>query len=286
MGFKVSKKISIVINLDSRPGFMEQEFSVTKMFDGARSLDFFTEGIKNKIKFFDGHDLEITVFIDVHEPVPVATQNELLELHKQGIIDNLVFNRHIESFQDREYFGKYNDLNFLNALVLSRGEYVCHFDGDMAAFTADSGVIDQFIQWIDSGQYDYISYSSPWSPSPDIDKSWDYFWASTRFFFCKREIFDYTEIVKCLKSPDYLYGKYGEKHRRCPWLEHILGIMAGPGRVFYPPLNFERYLIFAWSHYVSGVFGKLNQMSYTEVLKYVYSCGRLKYPCDLHGRAL
>jgi len=268
----MESKISIVINLDSRPGFMENQTASEKMLGGTRSLDFFTHGVMNKIKFFEGYDLEITVFIDVHEPLPEATEKELLTMQKTGIIDNLIFNKHTENYLGT-YYPKWNDLSFLNAMILSRGKYLVHFDSDMAAFVNDKTVIAEWIEWLEAGKYDYISYPSPWSPSPDVDKSWDYFWASTRFFICKRDMIDYTEIMKCLSDSDYLYSKYGEKYRRCPWLEHILGIITGPDKVFYPPIQPDRYFIFSWSAYKSSILSKLNNATFNEIQKYIIHCG-------------
>jgi len=218
--------ISIAINLDSRPGFMEQSMAQGTMLNGTRSLDFFTEGVINKVKFFEGHEIETTVFIDVHDPLPKETQDWLLEQQAGGIIDNLVFNRHTEKYLG-QFEPKWNDFNFLNAMVLTRGDYLVHFDGDMNAFINDKNVIKEWLQWLDEDRFDYISYPSQYSPLPATDGRYkSYTWASTRFFLCKRKIIDYTEIVKCLRDMDYLYGKYGaEGEPKNPWLEHILGLL-------------------------------------------------------------
>jgi hypothetical protein len=269
--------ISIAINLDTRPGFMEQVTQQGTMLNGTRSLDFFTEGIKNKVRFFDGHDIETTVFIDVHEPLPKDTQDWLLNQQASGMIDNLVFNRHTEQYYG-EGFQKFNDINFLNAMILTRGKYLCHFDGDMNAFIKDRSVIDEWLKWLDEGKYDFICYPSQYSPNPVVDPDFDYFWASTRFFVCKRDKIDYTEQVKCLSDSDYLYGKYGDRKRRCPWLEHTLALTNGPAKVFYPPVEPNRYLIFSWSRYYSGVLKKLNEWPYGKVMEYV---NKISYPCDV-----
>jgi len=94
---------------------------------------------------------------------------------------------------------------------------------------------------------------------------------------------DYTEILKCLSDSDYLYGKYGDRKRRCPWYEHIVSLINGPAKVFYPPIEPSRYLIFAWSRYYSGVLAKLNEWPYEKVVEYV---GKISYPCDVGGRKI
>lgn len=279
-------EISIAINLDTRSGFMEKESVIGKMSHGTRSLDYFTDGILNKIKFFDEYDKEITLFIDVHDPLPEAIEKDLLIMQKEGTIDNLIFNKHTEKYLGT-YYPKWLDMSILDTLILCRGKYLVHFDADMAAFINDKSVISEWLEWLNTSKYDYISYPSRWSPSPDVDKNWDYFWASTRFFICKRDTIDYTETIKCLGDSGYLYSKYGDKYRQCPWLEHVLGIIAGPGKVFYPPIESNRYMIFSWSRYVSGVLKKLNEMPYSEVLKYVAEkCGGLSWPCDVGAREI
>ena len=176
-------------------------------------------------------------------------------------------------------------------------EYIeCYYDGKgqiCGSFRPGYGSVhtgqisnQEWIGWLDEGKYDYISYPSRYSPMPVNDPDFDYAWVSSRFFFCKRKIIDYTEILKCLRSSEYLYGKYGEKKRKCPWLEHVMGIIAGPGKVFYPPIEPDRFLLFSWSHYYSGLLGALNSMSYTNVRDYVKRCGSIGYLCDVRGREI
>ncbi len=283
----MGRKISIIVNLDTRPGFMEEFFKSERMSEGVRSLDFFMGGLKNKRNFFQGYDIEVIIYIDQHNPLPEDIKNHLINSINFGNIDTLVFSKHKEWYNKWEYFPKWNDLNFLNAIILSKGEFIVHFDGDMAAFRMkDSSVIDEWIDWLDSEKYKFISYPSPNSPNVDIDPKWDYNWASTRFFICKRDQIDYTEILKCTQNEDYLYGKYGEKYKRCPWLEHVLGIRIKKEEVFYPPPDLHRYMIFTWKSYYSGILEKLNEMDYIDVLKYIIRCGGMEYPCDVRGQKL
>ena len=280
------KRLSIVINLDSRPGFMESVSNEKQMHQGTRSLDYFTHGVINKRKFFEGlgYDLEVTVFIDIHDPLPKPTLDELHRMLEQKVIHNLAFNTHVEYYMNMDLF-KYNDINYLNAINLARGEYLIHIDGDTNGFINDKNIIKEWLQWLDEKKYDYISYPSPWSPNPVLDPAWDYFWSSTRWFICKREIIDHTGLVKCLMDSDYMYGKYGEKNHRTPWLEHCLTIV-GDRKVFYPPRDINKHLIFSWSSYHTGVLEKLNSMSYLEVAKYVMESGGIGFPCDCAGKKI
>ena len=276
--------ISLAINLDTRPGFMEQKTEQGTMLNGTRSLDFLTDGVINKIRFFEGHELETTVFIDVHDPLPKDTRDRLLEMQTNGIIDNLVFNRHTEKYLG-EYFPKFNDVNFLNAMILTRGDIVVHMDGDTSCFIKDRSVITEWIKWLKEGKYDFICYPSNYSPDPAVDPDFDCFWASTRFAIFRRDLLDYTELVKCLRDSEYLYGKYGDRKRRCPWLEHAWVLINGPAKVFYPPWQIDRYMVFCWSRYISGILGRLNDMPYEKVSEYVKKCG-ISYPNDLSAREL
>jgi len=279
----MAKQISIVINLDTREGFEDSTTaSEANVIGGTKSIDFFTEGVKNKQNFFKGYDIETTVFVDIHKEIPREIEDKLRSLS----IDNLVLSKHNETYIEGPFFPKWLDLNMLNTLMLAKGKYVAHFDQDMAAFRNDDNVVNQWMQWLDEGKYEYISYPSRHSPCPVRDSDFDYNWVSTRFFFCKREIFDHTEILKCLRNSEYLYGKYGEKKRKCPWLEHIMGIMATPGKVFYPPMDPKRYMIFSWGLYHAGILGKLNDMPYNDVLKYVMDSGGVSYPCDVRAKNL
>ena len=269
--------ISIAINVDTRSNKDAQG----QMFDGVRSYDFLYEGVMNKVNFFRGYPIEVILFVDVHSEVPA----EIQEAWKS--IPNLTvcMSKHREYFGDQLY-AKWNDHNFLQALYLARGYYTAHFDGDMNTFRSDDcKIIDEMMKMVDSNEYTYISYPSPWSPGPVFNKTneWDYWWASTRFFFCKRSALDFTEIEKCLRDSSYLYGTYGEKNKRCPWLEHVLGIIAGPGRVFYPPyeVELENYTIFSWNKYSEGTLKDLNKRSYNEVRRFLLDRGGISYPCDV-----
>lgn len=272
--------ISIVINADTRAGFKNNESVATEMFNGCRSLDFLIDGVQNKINFFEGFEKEVILFIDEHEKTPEDVLNKI-----RGMVDTLVVRKHDKRFGDIKEYNKFNDLNYLAALQLVRGTYIAHFDQDCAAFARNDFAPNMLIDLL--GQFDYVSYPSHWSPKPVDDKNYDYDWVSTRFFMCKRETLDFTEIQKCLVSSAYIYNKYPALVHN-PWTEHILGLISkynGKG-VYYPKMDLDNYAIFCWNKYVSGTLGKLNATPYDEVKKYISDCSGIHYPCDLTAKQI
>jgi hypothetical protein len=268
--------ISIVINADTRAGFQDAESTATTMFNGCRSQDFLLAGVQNKINFFrDFPDKEVILFVDEHLPIPEDVLRNI-----RGMVDTLVVRKHDKRFGDMKEYNKFNDLNYLTALQLARGKYIAHFDQDCSAFTRNDFAPHMMIDLL--GQFDYVSYPSHWSPRAVDDSSYNYDWVSTRYFMCKRETIDFTEIQKCLLSDEYLYGKYPASQRN-GWTEHVLGILAkynGKG-VYYPKVDLDNYAIFCWNRYISGVLPKLNMMHYDEIKNYINHCGNIVYPADI-----
>jgi hypothetical protein len=267
--------ISIVINADTRSGFEDSETTAAEMFNGCRSLDFLTDGIINKINFFDGFEREVILFVDEHNPIPESVMERI-----RTMASTVVVRKHDKRFNDIVEYQKFNDLNYLAALQLARGEYVAHFDQDCAAFSRNRDTIFKLIEHLKD--HDYVSYPSIHTPVAVADPSFDYSWASTRFFMCKRETLDFTEIQKCLLDSDFLYTNYPAS-RHCPWLEHILGLLAkynGKG-VYYPPIELNDYSIFCWNKYKAGTLSKLNRSPYDEVKNYINDCGGIVYPADI-----
>jgi hypothetical protein len=255
--------LSIVINCDTRP----QNDYAEHMFRGTVNADYLIDGIGNKIKFFDGFDKEIIVCVDEHAPIPEAALNYL-----NRIADTLLIRRHTHE-------EKFNDWNYWRALAMASGDIIFKFDQDCATFTSGQEPINQLISLLD--KYDYVSYPSHWSPDPVHDPNYDYFWCSTRFFLCKRETLDFTEIKKCLLDSDYLYGKYPTSVRN-PWFEHITALISkytGKG-VYYPPMDLENYAIFSWRNYKTGTLEMLNNMSYSEIRTWLQS-HPISYPNDV-----
>lgn len=263
--------LSIVINVDTRPERQEQ----TGMFSGVVDRDFLDEGIHNKKKFFEGFDFETIVFLDLHEDID---EKQWDYLRKE--VDTLVIRKHNKKFQDQTEYPAFNDLNYLNALSMARGDYIFHFDGDCAAFTSSPESVNYIINLLEG--YDYVSYPSYWSPNPVIDESFSgNYWVSTRFFACKRSALDFTEIMKCQLDYDYWRTKY-PRTRLCHWTEHILQSISKNG-VYYPPIEADKYLIFVWESYEKWTLRRLNDLPYEEVLKWVMSKGGLIYPNNVKG---
>lgn len=255
-------KISLIINCDTRPTKNHE----TGLFSGISNLDFLTDGIFNKINFFKGFDLETIVFVDKHQDLPEKTFQYL-----NDICDTVVIRKHTSETN-------FNDWNYLNALSLARGEIICHADQDTAMFTASPEPVHKLIELLD--KWDYVSYPSFWSPLPVQDNTFDHVWASTRFFMCKRETLDFTEIRRCF---DYDYWcKTYPVNRKCAWLEHWLGSISkfkGKG-VYYPPIELEKYAIFSWGKYDDYILRRLNEYTYEEVKQWI--CQHpIHYPCDV-----
>ncbi len=264
-------QISVVINLDTR----KENYSNKQMFNGVVDRDFLIDGVLNKQKMFSGFDYETILFIDEHETLDVHTVDKL-----RIITDTLVIRKHNKSFEDIENFPAFNDFNYLQGLFMARGKYVFHFDGDVAAFAPSKEPINQMISWLD--EFDYISYPSLFSPNPDVNNNYNYWWVSTRFFCCKRSTLDFTEIIKCQLDYDYMFNEYPASVRN-HWLEHILGVQArfkGKG-VLYPPISYDDFILFTWENYRKGLLKELNNKTYDDVRGWVLAMGGLHYPNNL-----
>lgn len=264
--------LSIVINLDTRPERGENE----KMFNGVVSRDFLVDGIENKRKFFNGFDVEVIVFVDEHEPLDENTIRDM-----RGLCDALIIRKHNKRFEGDDNYTAFNDLNYLQALFMARGEYIFHFDGDVAAFTSSPEQIQRHIDWLE--QYDYVSYPSRCSPNPVHDESFGgKFWVSTRFFCCKRSTINISEVLKCQLDYDYWKATYPIP-RLCHWTEHLLSSISwhtGKG-VYYPPMDVEKYAIFTWGSYEKWTLRRLNLLPYDEIKQFIRSKGNIQYPCDI-----
>ena len=258
--------ISVVINVDTR----SERNSDGGLFSGVVNTDFLTDNVYNKVKFFSGHEIELIVFIDKHNELPPESVEYL-----RGICDTLVIRKHSNE-------EKFNDWNYWSALALARGEYIAHFDQDVSAFTSSPDHVTNLLALLE--QYDFVSYPSHWSPNAVDDKNYDYTWCSTRFFMCKRETLDFSEIKKCLQDYDYLYSTYTASVRN-PWTEHILGLIAkhkGKG-VYYPPIQMNDYLIFTWGNYERYLLMRLNEQTYEDVRNWVLSKGGIHYPNNVNA---
>lgn len=260
-------KISIVVNLDSRDGFDAEQSEIGGLFSGCKSTDFFIEGILNKRYFFSGFDIEVIAYVDKHQELPEAIKQSLL-----GICDKVVIRQHTEEIS-------FNDWNYHRSLSMATGDIVCHVDQDTACFTNSKQYVEELIGYLD--HFKFVSYPSHWTPNPVHDDSFGgKFWASTRFFLCKREDLKLDELAKCIEDPNWMYEKYGDSPRRCNWTEHYLAKING-NSVFYPPVELHKGAIFSWASYRVGTLAALNQMPYEGVKQWVIHRGGIQYPVDV-----
>lgn len=272
--------ISIVCNLDSRPGVSGDVSEFTAHNQGTRNWDFFTAGLLNKLAFFKGFQTELIVFIDEHEAIPEHILNQV-----RLMADTVVLRSHNRSYRGADHVGYFNDLNYLRALFMARGEIIAHFDADTAAFTRDKAYVDGLIALLD--QYKFISYPSRWSPNAVDDPSFEgRTWASTRFFLCRRESLQFDVLERALREPEWAYETFGRPARQLPWLEHFLSLVNGES-VLYPPRDDANTLIFCWSRYLTGILPALYKKSFDEVADYVLNrCGGVQYPCDVRAGSI
>jgi len=279
--------IGIVINLDTRPGYTD-EVAYCGMHGGGgcRSIDFFTDNVLNKIHFFRGYTTEVTLYIHVIEDITIELWHSLIKMMDDKLIHNLALNRDSKLFMGKP-IRQFHDTMYLNAMMLSRAKYIAHFDADSAAYRRnDCDIIDQIINWIESDQYDIVSYPTIHSPMEGPNQCLpgdpEYLWASTRFFFCKREFLNYNGFVRLFDDAYWIEQHKGKPHRYPNVTEQILGFMAGPGRVLYPPKDLNNFMIFCWHRYNRGTIGSLNEFSYDEVYDFVINrCGGINGACDV-----
>lgn len=259
--------ISVVINADTRPNWLDPMTEIKDRGDGmlcgCRSIDFLTDGVENKRKFFAGHDATFTVCVDEHESFEI----DELPLNVRYIMRHA--NRRDHRWNDRVYIH-----SLFEAIALQPAhEYICHFDGDVACFQREGyNFIESAIYWLENSGYRYVCQQAT---IPDHGMTH----ASTRFFICKRDTLDLDEAERLLDDR-YRAKKFPGKHLPC--LEHILGAMAGE-RVFYPPADYDNFIFWSWVRYYRGTLAKLNAMPYEQVLQYVERSGGLHGASDLIG---
>lgn len=258
--------ISIVINADTRKGYLNDSSTVGDFgqgsLQGVRSVDFLIEGVKNKMDFFRGYGRQCILYVDKHEDIPVSIIYEL-----QALVDSYRNNSKLVIKEHDRKKKRWYDYITLEALKLADGDYVVHFDNDANAFRSDnSTILEQYFEFLDTN----IKYVC--QPSDLSYAQHQMWWASTRFFICKKETLNLSEIEKCLDH-NYLLSHYGKRNYKQPvcCLEHTLGYMAGEGNVLYPRRDDENYIVFSWARYNKGALGKLNQMPYSEVQGYIFN---------------
>ena len=296
------KEIGVVINADTRPGYLDAETYCSKIggmgANGARSVDFMVANVVNKIQFFRGYDIEVTLYIDFHTALNKQVVDIFGKFLNEGYVDNLIIAKHTDTFKGKK-IRQWQDINYLHALTMSKSKYLVHFDADASAYRRDDcDIIERFKNWVDSGEYTYISYPTAFSPNegdvpgenaypnPGQEDRPDYLWASTRFFFTKREFLNYNKFVDLLDDNYWKEAHDGKVYRYPNVTEQILGFMAGSGGVMYAPKNVQEYMIFCWHTYHQGTIDKLAPLDYDSVLKYVEETGGVCPPCDVNEKRL
>lgn len=270
--------LSVIINADTRSGFQDSESNATVMFNGCRSQDFLLDGVKNKINFFrDFPEKEVILYIDEHLPMPERVVAEI-----RSMVDTLVIRKHNKKVSNMEYCHNFNDYNYLSALFMARGEVIFHADQDTACFTHGKESIDEMISMLDT--HKFVSYPSHWSPNAVTDPSFGGItWASTRFFFCKRETLKFDTLIECIKNPEWAYATFGDSPRKCHWLEHWLTKTNG-NSAYYPPLDLNKIAVFSWGNYKTGILKHLNELDYSGVRGFISDNNGIVYPNDLYIR--
>ena len=296
------KKLSIVVNADTRPKSLLPQSSILDSQGGCSCTDFMTHGVRNKINYFRDYPIhEVILFIDIQEPIPDSVMNDLNLLIAEYPFVKPTFFKYVPHEMGQLWQCKKYDMVYLEALCMATGDYIAHFDGDMGAFRTDNcKIIDRYFKWLDNNEYDFISLPMFGSPNAGNEDR-EYWWASTRFFICKKERIDRDEIIRCFDN-SYIKQKYGVNcWPNC--LEHILGCQVGNGRVLYPPEEFFNgdftndtgfspfkecgYMIFSWATYHRKTMQKLNSTSYEEVYDYIIkTCGGIHGANDVIGKEI
>lgn len=275
--------ISIVINADTRPG---QDAAMQTVGDhgegslqGVRSWDFLMDLPQAIHNFFLGHDHQIILYIDEVGPIPHEIRAELDKLH-----DELPLNWFIRPHPTNLH--RWNDHLYLQALQmgeLTKPNYIVHMDQDCALFRApECDIVDRMLKWLE--EYKFVCQST--NLPKEQHGMW---WASTRFFMCKRETLDLEALWKALENPSSLFSKYpwtGPHHLPC--LEHFLGVIAGDNGVLYPPREDgpHGYTIVNWARYHKDTLRLLNQMPYSEVASLIQDRWGLCGPSDCITQAI
>lgn len=256
-------KISIVINCDTR----NENSSADTMFNGTVNLDFITDGVIQKKKFFEGFDIETILYIDVHNPLE---QNTIDYLSK--IVDILVLRKHTDE-------PSFNCWNYHRALSLANGDVIIHCDQDTNLYREDKSYVDELISYLE--KYKCVSYPSHWTPNPCHDDSFENkWWWSTRFFICKKDDLKLDEVAMCIKNPDWMYEKYGDSPRKINWFEHYIA-KVNNNDVFYPPVELHKGAIFSWKTYDQYTIQRLNEMPYEYIKQWILHRGGIQYPVDV-----
>lgn len=254
--------ISVVYNCDTRPGCGTEQNATGDFGEGSlqgvRSYDFLTDGVRSLLNFFSGHTVEMILVVDEVEPLPDNVRSELHEMIKRKEIDTFI----CRPFEHKSR--RWNEAIYSFSLKLATGDYVAHFDQDCAAFRdPNSDIVGEYMRWLDFNGYQFVC-----QPTTLTLEEHKMYWASTRFFICRRETLEFAKIDEAIANEGVRFAKYGH----APALEHVLGRMGG---VLYPPANWDDYMVMSWQTYCASTLRKLNQMPYEAVRDYILSFGIL-----------
>lgn len=275
--------ISIIINADTRPGQDAVSQTVGDhgegSLQGVRSWDFLTELPRTAEKFFLPHNCETVLYVDEVDPIPVEISDKLDHMEESSGCRFKWSSKKHDHSQPR-----WNDRIYLEALQGAKGDYVVHLDQDCALFRSpDNDIVARYLKWLDEG-YRFICQST--NLTKEQHGMW---WASTRFFMCKRETLDFTVLWKTLEDRNSIFSKYPWEDGAVwmPCLEHALGVMGGKDKVLYPPREDgpDGYTIFSWVVYYRGLLELMNNSTYEKVQDFVFNVsGGLCGPSDFIPR--
>lgn len=264
-------KLSHIVTADTRTGWLADSCKIGEYgkvnLEGCRSVDFITEATIARQRFLESplvDEVETIICIDVHEPIPSWVYERLFEIS----------NCYVVTDQHDRHRHRWNDYIYIHALRQATGDLVAKWDGDCIGYRhPDFDVLTYYFDFLSNGAA-YVCQQT--KLIPEVEPMW---WASTRFFLCRRETLDLDEAARCIDD-DYRRAKYGPKH--CPCLEHCLGLMCGE-RVIYPPEKNSDFIVWNWVQYYLNCIPKLNNMPYADILQYVHDCGDVHGASDLIG---
>lgn len=267
----MSSKLCVVVNADTRPGWLGTDSHIGKTGEGSlqgvRSSDFLLYLPQMARRFFEGWpgEVSLVLYVDQHEELPPSVAWEIARMQAEGIVTRAVIKPH-----DRKRM-YWNDHLVLDALKEANGaDYVVHLDQDVALFRNEgSDVVLRMKEDLDAGAWKFIC-----QPSAVLEHGMLH--ASTRFFICKAKNLDVDDLRFCL-DPVFRRNKYGDRH--CACLEAIIGLVAGDGEVLYPPYNESDWVCFSWVKYRAGLLPTLNGLNYEDVQRYIQK-GALCGPMD------
>lgn len=258
-------RVHVIVSLDTRPGWLEQDSHVGKTGEGSlhgvRSADFILDAAEMVRVFFCGWETQVHLYIDIHEEIPTEIAEKLLGMQRYDRIQRVVLGHNAHDGH------RWNDKILLNSYRLvddvPPGDFVCHIDGDVTLLRRhDSTILQDYERWLSGGEYKYVC-----QPAGFVHNMQH---ASSRYWLALRENVDVDELERCLNDK-YRHQRHSLEHAPC--MEFIQGFVAGKGTVLYPPLDLDSYAVLHWCRYRSGLLPKLLDMPYSEQRAYIARSG-------------